>query len=98
MKYSFDLLAVPNQRFDTTLNGVNITIELVTSNGLCYLSIIRDGSYIAAGVKCVPNIPLLSAENGRIIGGNISFECLKDEYPSYEKFTSDDCKLVYAED
>lgn len=94
--YKLDLLAVPNQRFNTTLNGQNITVELRTARGICYMSLSQDGKYIAAGIKCIPNAGLLTANVRRIINGDLMFVCHTDDYPSYEKFTTANCKLIYS--
>lgn len=94
-RYKLDLLAVPNQRFDTMLNGQNLTFELRTIQGLCLMSISQNGEYIVCGIKCVPNTNLLRGEIARLINGNIMFECVGDEYPNYSNFSNNDCNLIF---
>ena len=93
--YKLDLLAVPNQSFNTTLNGQNVLIELRTVRCICYMSISQDGEYLVAGVKCLPNIGLLTASVRRLINGDLKFYCRTDDYPDYKKFTTTDCQLIY---
>lgn len=94
-KYKLDLLNVPNQKFNTTLGDVNITIELRTVRDLCYMSILQDDNYVLKGIKCIPNTGLLNSELRRMINGDILFECGSDEYPNYLNFNNIDCRLVY---
>ena len=93
--YKLDLLAVPNQSFNTTLNGQNITVELRTARGICYMSISQDGIYLAAGIKCLPNISLLPAPMKNLINGDLKFHCRTDDYPFYTNFATEDCQLIY---
>lgn len=93
--YKLDLLAVPNQSFNTTINGQNVCIELRTARGICYMSISQDGEYLIAGVKCLPNIGLLTASVRRLINGDLKFYCRTDDYPDYRKFATADCQLIY---
>ena len=95
-RYNLDLLSVPNQRFNTTLNGQSITIELRTYRSICYMSIMQNGEYLVAGVKCVPNAMLDIASVKKLINGNLVFNCLTSDYPSYDKFGTADCKLLYV--
>ena len=90
-----DLLAVPNQSFNTTLNGQNITVELRTARGICYMSISQDGIYLAAGIKCLPNIGLLPSPMKNLINGDLKFHCRTDDYPFYTNFATEDCQLIY---
>ena len=93
--YKLDLLAVPNQSFNTTLNGQNITVELRTARGICYVSISQDGEYLAAGIKWLPNIGLLPAPLKNLINGDLKFHCRTDDYPFYTNFATEDCQLIY---
>ena len=93
--YKLDLLAVPNQSFNTTLNGQNITVELRTARGICYMSISQDGIYLAAGIKCLPNIGLLPSPMKNLINGDLKFHCRTDDYPFYTDFATEDCQLIY---
>ena len=93
--YKLDLLAVPNQSFNTTLNGQNITVELRAARGICYMSISQDGIYLAAGIKCLPNIGLLPVPLKNLINGNLKFHCRTDDYPFYTNFATEDCQLIY---
>ena len=93
--YKLDLLAVPNQSFNTTLNGQNITVELRTARGICYMSISQDGIYLAAGIKCLPNIGLLPSPMKNLINGDLKFHCRTDDYPFYTNFATEDCQLIY---
>ena len=93
--YKLDLLAVPNQSFNTTLNGQNITVELRTARGICYMSISQDGIYLAAGIKCLPNIGLLPSPLKNLINGDLKFHCRTDDYPFYTNFATEDCQLIY---
>lgn len=93
--YKLDLLAVPNQSFNTTLNGQNIAVELRTARGICYMSISQDGEYLAAGIKCLPNIGLLPAPMKNLINGDLKFYCRTDDYPFYTNFATEDCQLIY---
>ena len=93
--YKLALLSVPNQSFNTTLNGQNITVELRTARGICYMSISQDGEYLAAGSKCLPNIGLLPAPMKNLINGDLKFHCRTDDYPFYTNFETEDCQLIY---
>ena len=93
--YKLDLLAVPNQSFNTTLNGQNVMIEIRTFRELSYISISTEGKYIARGVKCIPNEGLMTAPVRRLINGNLKFRCRTDNYPNYRDFDSTDCQLIY---
>lgn len=93
--YQLDLLAVPNQSFNTTLNGNNILIELRTFRNVCYMSISQDGEYLLAGVKCLPNVGLLTPSLRRYLNGDLKFYCNTDDYPSYTNFGTLDCRLIY---
>ena len=93
--YKLDLRAVPNQSFNTTLNGQNIAVELRTARGICYMSISQDGIYLAAGIKCLPNIGLLAAPMKNLINGDFKFYCRTDDYPFYTNFATEDCQLSY---
>ena len=93
--YKLDLLAVPNQSFNTTLNGYNVKIILRTSRGICYMSILQDGEYLAAGIRCVPNIGLLTAPLRAMLNGDLKFYCRTDDYPHYTNFATTDCQLIY---
>lgn len=94
-EFKLDLLAVPNQSFNTTLNGQNVRIEIRTFRGLAYLSLSQNGKYLASGVKCIPNEGLLTAPVRRLINGNLKFRCRTDDYPNYKDFDSTDCQLIY---
>lgn len=90
-----DLLDVPNQRFNTVLNDVNIVIELRQFRKVQYLSLYIDDVLQIGGVKCIPDVLLLPSALARTLGGNLFFTTENEEYPSVGNLGKS-CKLLYA--
>ena len=90
------LLNAPNQRVETTIDGVNYSIQLRTVQSFTTADIYADGEILKAGSRCIPGKPLIPYPY-LTRGGNFYFYCLNDDYPYYEYFGITQ-KLVYLTD
>lgn len=78
---------VPNQIFNTVLNGVDYRIQLRTIQDLTFLSVWSNGEVLFYNQLCVPN-GFVNPYNYVSDNGKLFFECLDNEYPNYKQFNN----------
>ena len=78
---------VPNQIFNTVLNGIDYRIQLRTIQDLTFLSVFRNGEPLFYNQLCTPNEFVdpydYISQNGRLY-----FACSDNEYPNYRLFNN----------
>lgn len=94
--YSIALSKVPNQSFQTTLNGNAFEFAFRTFRGLIYASAYANGDLVQAGARCVPDTPIFNADVDRLAGGVMLFKCADGAYPEYTDFDGSTCRLLYV--
>lgn len=94
--YSIALSQVPNQSFQTSLNGHAFEFVFRTFRGLIYASAYADGELVQAGAKCVPDESVFSGAVNALAGGIMVFKCSDDNYPEYADFNGMSCRLLYV--
>ena len=87
---------VPNQRVETTIDGVSYAIQLRTVQKLTVADVYADGKLLKGGVRCVPGQRLIPYRY-LTVGGNFFWYCLNGDYPYYTQFGVDQ-QLVYLSD
>lgn len=90
------LRQTPNQRIETTIDGVAYAIQLRTATPLTIADIYANGTLVKAGVRCVPGKKLIPYDY-LTVGGNFFFYCLENDYPYYEYFGVTQ-RLIYLSD
>ena len=94
--YSLETKNIPNQEFSTTINNVDITIQLKAGpQGITLATVSTSTSVIAESVPCFANqvilpYPWMESE----INGNLVFVTENDEYPYWENFGTS-CNLYF---
>lgn len=94
--FSGAMSKVPNQTFNTNINGRSFSFRFRTFRGIMYASVSIDNSIVESGVVCVSNQGLFSSDIDRAAGGKFMFMCMEDLYPSYELLDGTTCKFVYV--
>lgn len=103
------LLTVPNQEIETVINSTAFNIRLHTINGKTYFDKWNRPDHIAitladvyinrvlicAGVRCIPNVPIIPFRYIWEQSGAFFFSCLDASYPYYELFGATQ-RLFYA--
>lgn len=93
--YSNAFAKVPNQKFNTNINGHTFEFEFRTFRGIMYANVLIDSTLVDAGVRCMPNQSLFPGKVNYLAGGIFQFKCLDGAYPSYEGFDGTTCRFVY---
>lgn len=79
---------IPQQSFNVSLGDSQWTLSFRTANNAsadCTLADIKkDGTDIATGILCIPNMPLIPYEYMQ--KGNFVFISSDDAYPNYTNF------------
>ena len=94
--FSIALSQVPNQTFQTSLNGHAFEFAFRTFRRLIYASAYADGELVQAGARCVPDTSVFSGAVNDLAGGIMAFKCANGDYPRYEDFDGITCRLLYV--
>lgn len=95
--YYIELQPLPNQQFTTTINNINLTVDLkVAGNDDIMLFALQiNDEYVCPYVPVFANQGLLPYKYMvSEVGGNFFFETEEDEYPLYSNFGTT-CKLYF---
>ena len=84
----------PNQELETIINSTVFNIRLHTIKQMTVADVYINRVLICAGVRCVPDVPLIPLPYVGRRYGNFVFSCLDANYPYYELFGASQ-RLVY---
>lgn len=82
--YVVPLKQIPNQVFSVSLNNVDYRIALRSIQGLLYMSCWADGDLLFYNQLCTPN-NWVNVYDYISVNGKFYFECLENNYPSYDR-------------
>ena len=94
--YSEAMSNVPNQMFNTNINGHNFEFRFRTFRGIMYADVRVDGTLMQSGAKCIPNQPLFLGTVNALADGAFMFICMDELYPSYELLDGTTCRFIYT--
>jgi len=92
----YKLSSVPNQMFNTNINGSNFEFTFRSFRGIVYINVSVDGNLVCSGVRAVPNTNLFPNKVNSAAGGTFQFQCLDDSYPQYDKFDGITCRFIFT--
>lgn len=94
--YELELKQIPNQSFSTTINNINMDVNIrYAGNELMLFSLEINGEYVCPDVPAFSNQGLLPYNYMvQEAGGNFIFITENEEYPFYENFTTT-CRLYF---
>ena len=78
---------IPNQIFNTVLNGIDYRIQLRTIQDLTFLSVWVNGEVLFYNQICTPNA-FVNPYNYVSQNGKFFFACTDGEYPTYKLFNN----------
>ena len=81
----YKLSSVPNQMFNTNINGSNFEFTFRSFRGIVYINVSVDGNLVCSGVRAVPNTNLFPNKVNIAAGGTFQFHCLDDSYTKKKK-------------
>ena len=91
----FDISNVPNQKFNTNINGRKSAFEFRTFRDIVYINVYVDDVLFCSGVKAVPNDSLFPSKVNEAAGGTFMFVSISDDYPSHTLFNGVACRFVF---
>ena len=80
-----ELSNIPNQIFNTVLNGIDYRIQVKTIQGLTFISAWIGGDVLFYNQLCVPN-GYVNPYNYVSQNGKLFFVCSDNQYPNYKLF------------
>lgn len=92
----YTLSKVPNQIFNTNINGTNFEFTFRTFRGIVFINVAVDKVLICSGVRAVPNKSLFPNRVNNAAGGTFQFVCINDSYPEYGNFDGITCRFVFT--
>lgn len=92
----YKLSQVPNQVFNTNINGNNFEFTLRSFRGIVYINVSIGGQLVCSGVRATPNMSLFPNRVNNAAGGVFKFICVDDSYPQHEDFDGITCRFVFV--
>lgn len=80
-----EIQKIPNQEFSVEINEVRYLLRIRTFKEMTFMDITINDELVKGSVRCCPNT-LVIPYDYLTEGGNFIWQCLNNDYPSYEKF------------
>lgn len=91
----YDLLKVPNQRFNTNIGDNNFEFDFHTFRGVIYANVRINGEIADVNAVCTPNASLFNSVVNDAADGVFKFVSGTEDYPSYENFDGATCIFAF---
>lgn len=95
--YELELKEIPNQTFTTTINNINMNVNVrYADDDLMLFSLQVNGEYVCPDVPVFSNQMVLPYKYmAQEAGGNFIFLTENEEYPTYQNFMKT-CRLYFV--
>jgi len=92
---TIDLQAIPNQKFQATLDGVAYNITIRSTADIALMDVIANGVVVATSLPCLVGQPVMPYRYLEGLGGNFVWTTASGNNPQYANFGASDI-LLYA--